>query len=273
MVTHYQSFCQDDSTASTPLSYFYGHQLPKTNPALYQSLITVMAAKINERMVNDPDASASGIILDTHAWSDVVDLESILHCTRAFDVDVILVTDDRMYSTLKPNLEHSSVVVAKLPRSGGVVTQDAAAKRRQSKAKIREYFYGKKIESGADLLSPARVSLRLSANNFWQMGGLQLHDGIRVHGSSIATDPLQFIPMPKTRDSLLHSLVAVLHKTDSPSTTDDQSEGEKAVVSVVAGFLYIVDIDAGSDSATTLAPCPGALPSKNIVVGSIKWYE
>lgn len=258
-----------------PLSYFYGHTSPKENIALYQSLITVMAAKINERMMNDPDASASGMIIDTHAWSNVADLEGILHCAKAFEIDVVLVTDDRLYSTLKPNLENSPVVVAKLPRSGGVVTQDAATKRRKMKSNIREYFYGKKAESGADLLSPARVPLRLNAYQFWQMGGLQMHDGIRVHGSSVASDPLQFIAMPKTRDSLLHSLVAVLHKTDSPTAvvSEDAPDSDKNTVSVVAGFLYIVSVDAEKDSAVVLAPCPGALPSKNIVVGSIKWYE
>jgi polyribonucleotide 5'-hydroxyl-kinase len=272
---------KDDSSSIVPLSYFYGHASPKANIALYQSLITVMAAKINERMANDPDSSASGMIIDTHAWSDMADLEGILHSAKAFEVDVILVTDDRLYSTLKPNLENSTIVVAKLPRSGGVVTQDATAKRRKRKARIDEYFYGKKVDAGQPTtLSPARVTLRLNNFQFWQMGGLQMHDGIRVHGSSTTSDPLQFIQMPRTRDNLLHSVVAVLHKADSPAVLPEEAGGQassesssKNIVSVVAGFLYIVEVDSDKDSAVVLAPCPGALPSKNIVVGSIKWYE
>lgn len=262
-----------------PLSYFYGHASPKANSELYRSLVTVMGAKINERMKNDPDTSAAGMIIDTHSWADTNDLEGILHCTKALDVDVILVTDDRLYSTLKPNLENSTVVVAKLPRSGGVVTVDAATKRRKRKARINEYFYGEKVQPGhPPALAPARVTLRLNSYQFWQMGGLQMHEGIRVHGSTATSDPLQFIPMPKTRDSLLHSIVAVLHKTDSPTAEEPASEGaadgaQKNTVSVVAGFLYIAEVDTDKDTVDVLAPCPGALPSKNIVVGSLKWFE
>ena len=264
-----------------PLSYFYGHTSPKTNMSLYKSLVTVMAAKIDERMKNDSDTSASGMIIDTHAWTDMTDLEGIMYCTRAFDIDVILVTDDRLYSTLKPNVENSPVVIAKLPRSGGVVTQDAASRRRKRKARIDEYFYGKKVDTGQPTtLSPARMTLRLSSLNFWQLGGLQMHEGIRVHGSTASSDPLQFISVPRTRDNLLHSVVAVLHKTDSPVLPTEATSGQEApendggkAVSVVAGFLYIVEVDAENDSAVILAPCPGTLPSKDIVVGSIKWYE
>ena len=273
---------QNDNSALMPLSYFYGHSAPKANMALYQSLITVMATKIKERMGNDSDTSASGVIIDTHSWSEIADLEGILHCAKAFDIDVILVTDDRLYSTLKPSLDNSSIVLVKLPRSGGIVSQDAAIRRRKRKARIDEYFYGKKVDSNhPTILSPARITIKLSQYKFWQMGGLQLHEGIRVHGSSIASDPLQLMGMSPTRDNLMHSIVAVLHKsltftsqTDpSVNQQDNSNNDESSGINVVAGFLYVVDVEADKDTAVLLAPCPGALPSNNIVCGSIKWYE
>jgi polyribonucleotide 5'-hydroxyl-kinase len=259
-----------------PLAYFYGHNSPKSNPQLYQSLVSLMASKIEERMGNDSDVNASGMIIDTYAWSDIGDMETILHCAKAFSIDVILVTDDRLYSSLKPLLENSTVIVVKIPRSGGVVAQDAATRRRRRKAKIDEYFYGKKVEPGKPTtLSPARVNIRLSHYSFVQLGGLQLHEGIKAHGTNTAVDPLQGILLTPSRDNLLQCVVAVLHKED---TSDDTADGASEVkikygTGVVAGFLYMVEVDIEKDSAVILAPCPGPLPSKNIVVGSVKWYE
>lgn len=255
-----------------PLTYFYGHESAKANVPLYQSLLSVLARKVKERLRNDTDTDASGVIIDTHAWSDMADLEILLHAAKAFEVDVILVTEERVYSALKPCLENSSVVVAKLPRSGGVVTQDAATRRRKRKARIDEYFYGKKVEPGnPTTLFPARINSRLSQYQFWQMGGLQMHEGIKVHGSSSTSDPLQLISVVPTRDNMLHSIVAVLHKSETSGEEISTTGGGDA--EVVAGYLYIVEIDSDKDSVTFLAPSPGALPSKNIITGTIKWYE
>jgi polyribonucleotide 5'-hydroxyl-kinase len=240
-----------------------------------------MAKKIEERLQNDPDTNASGVIIDTCAWSDFSDLEIILHAAKAFDVDVILATDDRLYSSLRPSFESSPVVVARIPRSGGIVTQDAASRRRKRKAQIDEYFYGRK-ESPSDpnLLSPARVTIRLSQYNFWQMGGVQLHEGIKSHGVSTTSDPTQFSALVPSRDLLLHAVVAVLHRDGSFGGPDasnaaagsGDSEGKPAV-NVAAGFVYFVEVEVDKDTAVILAPTAGPLPSKHLVVGSIKWFE
>jgi polyribonucleotide 5'-hydroxyl-kinase len=235
-----------------------------------------MARKIEERLHNDADSNACGVIIDTCAWSDFSDLEIILHAAKAFDVDVILATDDRLYSSLKPSFESSPVVVARIPRSGGVVSQDAASRRRKRKAQIDEYFYGRK-ESPSDLnlLSPARVTIRLSQYNFWQMGGVQLHEGIKSHGVSTTSDPTQFSALSPSRDLLLHAVVAVLHKDGSFDASGAASvEGDgKPAVNVAAGFVYFVEVEVDKDTAVILAPIAGPLPSKHLVVGSIKWFE
>jgi hypothetical protein len=41
----------------------------------------------------------------------------------------------------------------------------------------------------------------------------------------------------------------------------------------IAGFISIVQIDIENDVMTLLCPCPGALPSNYLLVGSIKWIE
>ncbi len=39
----------------------------------------------------------------------------------------------------------------------------------------------------------------------------------------------------------------------------------------VAGFLYVVSINLETDTMTVLAPCTALLPSRYLLLGSVKW--
>ena len=74
-------------------------------------------------------------------------------------------------------------------------------------------------------------------------------------------DPLRITPVTASLD-LMHSMLAVSH-----AATPDQ------LLSVnVAGFVLITDVDIVQRTLTYLAPCPGPLPGRYLLAGSLKIF-
>jgi polyribonucleotide 5'-hydroxyl-kinase len=118
---------------------------PSDNPEHYKKLVSNLATKINQRMDRDLDSKSSGLIINTSGWIENSGFDIILHCAKAFSVDIILVmSQDKLYSNLATLLNSNNtnsgvnvvnisnnmtngninnVTVVKLPRSGGVVTR------------------------------------------------------------------------------------------------------------------------------------------------------
>ncbi len=113
--------------------YFQGHTSTKDNLELYKVLVTHLAESTNKRLERDADANASGVIIDTSSWQEGASLDMLLHCIKAFRVDIVLVMGhDRLHSSLVSTLQDGSsssggglsgVTVVKLPKSGGVMTR------------------------------------------------------------------------------------------------------------------------------------------------------
>lgn len=113
---------------TTPLIYFHGYTHPKENIELYRSLVTTLAARINDRLSRDLNARASGIVVNTNGWIDGEGFNLMLHTIQTLAIDVVLVVShDKLYSTLgsalKATVWGSQVTVVKLPKSGGVVSK------------------------------------------------------------------------------------------------------------------------------------------------------
>lgn len=75
-------------------------------------------------------------------------------------------------------------------------------------------------------------------------------------------DPLRVTPVVRLGRDLMQSLVAVSHA----------SSPDELLSSNVAGFLYITNIDSSENTISYLAPCPGNLPGKFLITGSLKFY-
>lgn len=116
---------QEGFGSVTPLVYYFGYNSPRENVELYKLLTTIIADRVKRRLEKDLDAKASGVIINTCGWVDGAGYDAILHCAKAFEVDVLLVMgQDKLYSTLHSALSTGGkVIVVKLPRSGGVVTR------------------------------------------------------------------------------------------------------------------------------------------------------
>lgn len=80
-------------------------------------------------------------------------------------------------------------------------------------------------------------------------------------GASSVADPLRMTEIRPSKE-LTQNLVAVSHAT----------KPDELLTVNVAGFLYITNIDMATSTITYLAPCPGNLPGKFILVGTLKVF-
>jgi hypothetical protein len=145
---------------------------------------------------------------------------------------------------------------------------------------VREYFYGRVTsltgQPSLTQFSPERrESVPLSAFTFLRVGGVQLSEGMKAFGTK--EDPLKLTKIAPTKE-LAFSVVAVLHVTDAElgKTGGVAGQGEvpqSLLQCNVAGFVSIVQVDPERLTMTLLCPCPGALPSSYLLVGSVKWIE
>ncbi|XXG42928.1 hypothetical protein AAC387_Pa01g3079 [Persea americana] len=92
--------------------------------------------------------------------------------------------------------------------------------------------------------------------------GPKHHVQLFLLGAEPSADPTRLLPVNINRD-LLHLVLAVSYA----------KEQDQIISSNVAGFIYITDIDIQRKKITYLAPCPGELPSRYLIEGSLTWLE
>lgn len=270
---------------AAPLTYFYGHNSPKDNVELYKIMVTALAEKVKARLERDADIRSAGFIVNTAGFIDGAGHEVLLHAIKALSIDVVLVMGhDRLFSSMVSALPERTTTVIKLPRSGGVVQRDRVQRTRLRRLRIKEYFYGPERLAGPDaakiagsVFSPARLSLRLSSVRIMRAGGLQLSEGMRLIGAVSESASFQLTPVSPTQE-LEGSMLAVLHSLDADAADatkagKGQQSQQQLQLSNVAGFVCVVQMDVEQDTMIVLSPCPGALPSNVLLVGSLKWDQ
>jgi hypothetical protein len=138
--------------------------------------------------------------------------------------------------------------------------------------------------------SPDRRELvPLSSVTFLRVGGVQLTEGMKVFGQAAHQDAFTLTKMLPTKQELDFSVVAVLHPPagvgvgvggahdndngNSISSSNTSEVPQSLLNCVVAGFINILKIDSDQGVMTLLAPTPGQLPSRYLLVGDIKYME
>jgi len=284
------------STPLAPLVYFTGATSIKENSKHFQSLVSVLADKVNVRAHKDKASLSSGLIINTPKELASVDpavVENLVHIVQALAVDVILCMDatgDRIFNKLT-SLQGAkelpvSCTIVKLPSSKGLVQRDKMTRDRVRRAQIDTYFNGHRIYRGTkDGLSPHRMDLPLSKLVFVRVGGAQLSSAMRPIGST--EDTTLKLSVVRPSDALKSLVVAVLHPptdgagfgqegTSAASNQGGDDVPPELVSCNVGGFMTIVDIDVEHDTLTVLAPCPTSLdtlPSKYLLIGSVSYID
>ena len=157
----------------------------------------------------------------------------------------------------------------KLPRSGGVVSKDSSFRRQNQSRAFKSYFYGPRMEFHPFSLTvsfPSIVIYRVA-----DAAALAPSSALPL-GATRKIDSSKLTKVTELNASqLLYSILAVIPAASHANSDSEEFEG--ALDSPVAGFLHVLDVDEGKQSLTVLSPCPGALPSKFLLLASLKWIE
>ena len=149
------------------------------------------------------------------------------------------------------------VRVWKLNKSGGVVERSPEFRRKSRDNKIKEYFYG---TPGAEL-QPHSQTLPFGQVSIFKVGGGPRAPTTALPiGQQSSSDPLRVTTVAPSM-SLLNAVLAVSH---GKSNADLLSSN-------VAGFVYVTEVDMQKKQFTYVSPSAGELPSRNLLMGSLKW--
>ncbi|EEH51471.1 pre-mrna cleavage complex family protein [Micromonas pusilla CCMP1545] len=241
-----------------PLVYFHGDVSPGNNPTLYKALDR-MGEMLRARDETNAAAAASGVVVNTMGWIDKAGYGLLLHALEALAIDVVLVVDhEKLHAELSRDLRGKKIKVWKLQKSGGVVERTPEFRRRSRDARVREYFYGPLGD-----LSPHSQTLEFGKVSIFKIGaGPSAPRSALPIGQESSADPLRVSTVAPSM-SLLNAVLGVSHgKTQA-----------ELLSSNVAGFIFVTDVDVANGRFTYLTPCPGELPSRNLIAGTLKWIE
>ncbi|KAI4320436.1 hypothetical protein MLD38_033918 [Melastoma candidum] len=244
-----------------PLVYYYGHTTPSNNVDLYKVLAKELADTLERQFSGNAESRAAGMVINTMGWIEGVGYELLQHAINTFKANVVLVLgQEKLFSMLKKDALkiNPSIDVVKLQKSGGVVSRNVKYRQKARSYRIREYFYGLGNE-----LSPHASIASFSDLSIYRIGGgpQAPHSALPIGAKPVA-DPLRLAPVNISRD-LLHVVLAVSFA----------KEADQIVSSNVAGFVYVTDVDVQRKKITFLAPSPGELPSKLLIMGTLTWLE
>jgi len=220
--------------------------------------ITNIAADINQKMEKNDDARCGGLIINTCGWVDGLGYELLQYAITALSANIVLVIDhERLYNDLFKEFG-KNIKVLKLAKSGGVVTRDPQYRRKTRMNRIREYFYGIPGD-----LCPHSTVVDFKDVVIYKVGGgpLAPQSALPI-GAQSTVDPVRLVEIIPSSE-IVHSILGVVH-SKSP---------ELILSSNLAGFLYVTEVNFERQKITFLAPSPGPLPSKYLVLGSLKWLE
>eukprot|EP00727_Mastigamoeba_balamuthi_P007363 m51a1_g3247 hypothetical protein (420) ;mRNA; f:140764-142356 len=244
-------------TSGSPVVFFHGHSEPERQPDVLRLLVEKLAEVVRQKMQADPQARCSGVVVNTYGSLDAA---ALTHTIDAFKAELVAVIEhERLYYDLKERLrDHPEVSLQRVAKSAGVVAHDHAQRSKSRAARIREYFYG----PSGDLFPHAAVVPFSDVSLFNVVcppapPASALPIGAKPQSAAPKLVPV--FPSP----ALCNSLVAVCSCSDASEVI-----GANAV-----GFVFIQKVDMEKSLLHFLAPCPGPLPSRFLVVGSIKWAD
>ena len=254
------------SARDLPLVYFHGDSSPGNNPDLYAHLIDNLATMIDTRDATNAEAKASGSVVNTMGWVDGAGYKLLLRALDALKItDVLVVGQERLHAELRRDFRGKTVLgsnhpieVWKLPKSGGVVERSPAFRRATRDAAVKAYFYGPEGD-----LAPSSTTVDFGKVSVFKIGsGPRAPSSALPIGQKTSADPLRVSTVAPSM-GLLNAVLAVSHGSTQTEILNQN----------VAGFVYVTEVDMASGRFTYTAPAGGALPSRNLILGTLKWIE
>jgi polyribonucleotide 5'-hydroxyl-kinase len=200
----------------------------------------------------------------------------LLHTIQAMRITVILIMGhDRLYSMLKGKFDKDGIKIIKLPRSGGVVSRDAAFCRQSRSLRMKQYFYGSTVpgpnNTRVPSLTPFLSHVAFSSVTIYKLSSVALSASLLPVSAKQSTEPVQLNKVEIT-EKLQHALLAVCHPT-AVSMYQESGKASDLYEAGVAGFVAMERVLMDTEMLHLLSPCAGSLPSHTLLVGDITWME
>ena len=184
---------------------------------------------------------------------------------QAFEVDVILVLDqERVYNDLVRDMP-SFVKVVWLPKSGGVVERPQEQRIEARDARIKRYYYGYDNK-----LFPHSFDVKFSdiKDKIYKIGAPSLPDSCMPLGMKSEDNETKVVKVNVTaKDSLKKDLLNRLLAASFANTTDD------LIITNVAGFVLVTDVNIEQQKVTVLSPQPKPLPDTYFILSDIQFVD
>ncbi|XP_076267224.1 protein CLP1 homolog [Rhynchophorus ferrugineus] len=242
-----------------PLVYNFGHKNVDANTKLYNMIVDQLAVTVKERLEVNKKTRHSGVFINTCGWIKGEGYKSILNSGKAFEVDVILVLDqERLYNELVRDMPNYVKIVF-LQKSGGVVERSKHVRSEARDQRIRDYFYG----TIKNQLYPHSFDVKWSEIKIFKIGAPPLPDSCLPHGMK-PKDHLTKLVSLTPNPGILHHLLAVSFA---------EKEDDDVILSHVAGFVCVSNLDMDRQTITLLSPQPKPLPNNILVLSEIQFMD
>ncbi|CAH8385102.1 unnamed protein product [Eruca vesicaria subsp. sativa] len=260
------------------LVHYFGHTTPTNNLRLYKYLVEELARELEEEFAVNAESRCSGMVIDTMGWTkglgyqvyfsfcfskrDYVRyephtnllalLQLLLHAIRTFDASLVIVLGQEtelVYDLNKAFKFKKNVQILNLERSSGVFSRHSDFRKILRNYSIQKYFNG-----ATNNLTAYTKTAKFSDMQVYRIGSL-----IEKSSSSKA---LQITAASIDKD-LINTVLAISYA----------KQPHHIISSIVAGFVYIADVDLGEGIVTYLSPSVAELPSKIFIMGTLTWYK
>ncbi|XP_055700817.1 protein CLP1 homolog [Phlebotomus papatasi] len=249
---------EEGFSQKAPLVYHFGHKSPGDNDVLYQTVISKLAEVVLDALKANKRAKVSGVVINTCGWVKGAGYRHLLHAAKEFEVGAVFVIDqERLYNELLRDMPNFVKVVF-LPKSGGVVERSKAARAETRDLRIREYFYGQKSP-----LYPHSFDVKFSEMKVFKIGAPSLPDSCMPLGMK-AEDNMTKLVAVQPGHNLLHHILAVSFA---------ESAEDEVILTNVAGFVCVENVDMERQVVTILSPQPRPLPNTVLLISELQFVD
>ncbi|CAN7059670.1 hypothetical protein IGI04_015818 [Brassica rapa subsp. trilocularis] len=234
------------------LVHYFGHNTATNNVRLYKYLVEELARELEEEFAINAESRRSGMVIDTMGWTSGLGYQLLLHAIRTFNASLVIVLGQEtelVYDLNKAFKFKKNVQILNLERSSGVFSRFSDFRKMLRNISIQRYFSG-----ATNNLTAYTKTAKFTDMQVYRIGALL--------EKSRSTEPLRITPVLIDKD-LVNTVLAISYA----------KQPHHIISSIVAGFVYITDVDLGEERITYLSPSAAELPSKIFIMGTLTWHK
>ncbi|CAF2275608.1 BnaA04g11670D [Brassica napus] len=234
------------------LVHYFGHNTATNNVRLYKYLVEELARELEEEFAINAESRRSGMVIDTMGWTSGLGYQLLLHAIRIFNASLVIVLGQEtelVYDLNKAFKFKKNVQILNLERSSGVFSRLSDFRKMLRNISIQRYFSG-----ATNNLTAYTKTAKFTDMQVYRIGALL--------EKSRSTEPLRITPVLIDKD-LVNTVLAISYA----------KQPHHIISSIVAGFVYITDVDLGEERITYLSPSAAELPAKIFIMGTLTWHK